>query len=89
MTVQVTVNAQRHQIIGVVDDVLKIKLHALPIEGRANQALIQYLSEVLKIPKVKLVIVQGKTSRRKVVDVLVPDIDKESIVEKVEAAFKA
>ena len=44
---------------------LKIKLTAQPIEGKANKALIEFLSKQLKIPKTSIEILKGETSKEK------------------------
>ena len=49
---------------------LKIKLKAAPIDGAANDALIELLSEYYKKPKSAFVIKTGKTSRKKIVEMI-------------------
>ncbi len=53
----------------VKDGVLKVWLTAPPVEGRANAALVEYLSKVLGVPKSSLSIVRGERGRDKVVAV--------------------
>src|SRR3569832_2438095 len=50
VTVQVTPNARKTEVVGVLGDTLKIRLQAQPIEGRANDALLAYLSAMLGVP---------------------------------------
>ena len=45
---------------------LKIQVHAPPIEGRANAALIEFLADSLGVPKSKVELVSGELSRSKV-----------------------
>lgn len=45
---------------------LKIAVHALPLEGRANQALIAFLAETFNLPKNAVELVTGELSRSKV-----------------------
>jgi uncharacterized protein (TIGR00251 family) len=45
---------------------LKIAVHAPPIEGRANQALIAFLAETFDLPKNSVELVSGELSRSKV-----------------------
>ncbi len=45
---------------------LKIAVHAPPLEGRANQALIAYLAELFSLPKNAVELVTGELSRSKV-----------------------
>jgi uncharacterized protein (TIGR00251 family) len=48
------------------DAQLKIAVHARPMEGRANDALVDYLSVVFSLPRGSIVLVSGATSRNKV-----------------------
>ena len=52
---------------GIEEDILKIKLRAQPHDGLANKELIELLSELLHIPKSRLEIAKGRTSRQKIV----------------------
>jgi uncharacterized protein len=45
---------------------LKIAVHARPIEGRANQALIAFLAETFSLPKNAVELINGELSRSKV-----------------------
>ncbi len=45
---------------------LKIQVHAPPIEGRANAALVEFLANTFSIPKSKVELVTGDSSRSKV-----------------------
>jgi len=67
VTVQVTPNARKTEVVGVLGDTLKIRLQAQPIEGRANDALLAYLSAMLGVPKTALTLLHGHTGRRKMV----------------------
>jgi len=48
---------------------LKIALAAPPVEGRANEALIAYLADVLDVPRSAVEVIAGEHSRNKVVRV--------------------
>jgi uncharacterized protein len=71
LSVQVTPNAKKSEATGIVDDVLKIRLQAQPIEGKANEALIRYLAEMLGVPRSSVQITHGLTGRRKTVELVV------------------
>ena len=58
-------NAKRNEIAGVHGEELKIRLHAPPVDGKANAALIAFLCEVLDVSKSEIEIVRGETSRSK------------------------
>ena len=54
-----------------------MKITAQPIDGKANKALIEYLSKLLKIPKSLFEIVKGETSKDK--NVLIRTRNEEDI----------
>jgi hypothetical protein len=67
--VKVQPRAKRNAIAGALGDALKIALTAPPIEGKANEACIDLLATVLKVPRSSITIAAGQTSRNKVVRV--------------------
>ena len=69
LAVRITPNARKSEVIGVLDEALKIKLQAQPIEGQANAALIAFLAKALAVPKSAVSITHGHTSKHKVVEV--------------------
>jgi uncharacterized protein (TIGR00251 family) len=68
LALQITPNARKSQIIGPLEDVLKVRLQAQPIEGKANEALIRYLAELLDVPRSRIAITHGHTNKRKIVE---------------------
>ena len=50
-------------------DALKIRLAAPPVDGKANEALVRFLADVLDLPKSAVILKSGQTSRRKVLEV--------------------
>lgn len=58
-------NASRDRIVGVHGDRLKITLRALPVEGEANHALVDFFSEHFQIPRRAIQIVSGHGHRKK------------------------
>jgi len=69
--------SSRNEIVGVQGDFLKVRVTAPPVEGMANEALIDFLSEALKISRRNLCMVSGHSSRTKVIEVR--GVDLESI----------
>ena len=68
--VKVEPRSSRRQITGVMDnEVLKVKLTAPPVDGSANEQLIELISEVTGIKKSCIKIVRGLSSKRKVVEI--------------------
>lgn len=52
-----------------LNDFIKLKIKQKPIEGKANKAIIEYLSDLLKISKSKIKIVTGEKSDIKTIQV--------------------
>ena len=57
--------SSRNEIIGKENDDIKIKLTSPPVDGKANKALVQFLSNKLGISKRDIEIVSGERSRKK------------------------
>lgn len=71
LTVQITPAAKKNEVIGLLGSELKIRLQAPPIEGKANAALVRYIAASVGVPKSRVQVVHGHTSRRKVVEISV------------------
>ncbi|HYD60678.1 MAG TPA: DUF167 domain-containing protein [Noviherbaspirillum sp.] len=72
ISVQITPNAKKSEVTGVLDDALKIRLQAQPIEGKANEALVRFLADMLGVPKSAVSITHGHTNKRKMIEVIAP-----------------
>lgn len=59
--------SSKSAVAGMYGDSLKICLAAPPVEGKANEELIKFLSKTLDVPKSAVVIVSGSTNRSKLV----------------------
>lgn len=66
INIKVIPNSSRCEIAGVIDDNLKIKLDIPPIEGKANQKCIKFLSKLLNVPKSSIEIISGERSKNKI-----------------------
>lgn len=62
-------NAPRTEIAGWLGAALKVKVHAPALEGRANDALLEFLAATLGLPRRAVTLVRGDKSRHKVVRV--------------------
>jgi len=67
--VRVHPRAKKNAITGELGDALKISLTTPPVEGRANEACIEFLAKLLKVPRSSVTIASGLTSRNKVIRV--------------------
>jgi len=65
LDIHVIPRASRTMPDGVHDGALKVRLHAPPVDGQANQALIEWLAECLGIAKRDISLLRGATARRK------------------------
>ena len=69
LKVKVVPGASRTQIAGWLGDALKIRVSAPPEKGRANAAVAAVVAEALGLPAGSAVVVAGKSSPRKQVEV--------------------
>lgn len=67
--VRVQPRASRSETCGIHGGALKVRLQAPPVDGAANEALVELVAELLRIPRRQVRIVAGATSRSKVVEV--------------------
>lgn len=67
LAVKAIPNAPRNQIVGWLGDALKVKVHAPPVEGRANEALCEFLADSLNLPSRAVTVARGDTARQKVI----------------------
>ena len=58
-------NAPRSEVVGWLGEALKVKVHAPPVEGKANEELCAFLAEKLGLPKRAVSVLRGDTSRQK------------------------
>lgn len=68
-TVRVQPRASRNTVAGVHAGALKVMLSAPPVDGAANEALIELLADALGVPRRAVRIVSGITARTKLVEV--------------------
>ena len=66
---RLTPRASKDEVLGLHDDALKIRLKAPPVDNRANEALVRFLAERLKVGRAEVAITAGWTSRTKTVRV--------------------
>jgi len=67
--VKVHPRAKKDAITGKFGDTLKVSLTTPPVEGRANDACIEFFAKLLKVPRSSVTIASGQTSRNKVIRV--------------------
>lgn len=67
--VKVHPRAKSNGIKGEVGEALKLALTSPPVEGRANEACIEFFAKLLKVPRSSVTIASGQSSRNKVIRV--------------------
>ncbi|MBZ5680004.1 MAG: DUF167 domain-containing protein [Acidobacteriia bacterium] len=67
--VKIHPRARKTAVTGEIGDALKVSLTAPPLEGRANDACIEFFAKLLKVPRSSITIASGQTSRNKVIAV--------------------
>ncbi|HLC70353.1 MAG TPA: DUF167 domain-containing protein [Patescibacteria group bacterium] len=62
--------SSKNEVVGKMSDgTLKIKLTTAPVEGKANEALVELLAEYFSTKKSKIKIVSGLTSKNKIIEI--------------------
>ena len=67
--VRVHPRATKNAITGELGEVLKVSLTTPPVEGRANEACVEFFAKLLKVPRSSITIASGLSSRNKVIRV--------------------
>ena len=69
LTVKVHPRARRSALAGRLGDAWKLSLAAPPVDGKANDECVRFLAEFARVPRSRVRIVMGLTSRVKVVEI--------------------
>jgi uncharacterized protein (TIGR00251 family) len=63
--IRVTPRASSTGIVGIRDGALLVRLHAAPVDGAANDALIELIAKTVGVPRRAVAVVSGERARRK------------------------
>lgn len=78
LSVRVVPSSSKNEIVGwMANGILKLKIAAPPVDGKANAELIAFLSKLLKRPKAEIEITNGLTSKKKTLRL---PMDQETLV---------
>ena len=69
LSVKIHPRAKRNAITGRLGDALKVSLTAPPIDGKANDACIEFFARLLQVPRSSVTIASGQSSRGKLIRV--------------------
>ncbi|MBN1547038.1 MAG: YggU family protein [Syntrophaceae bacterium] len=75
--IQVIPRSRKSEIVGILNDTLKVRLTAPPVDGKANEECVRFFSDLLNIPRNRISIISGQTSRKKTL--LISGIGKEDL----------
>ena len=81
ISLRVYPNASRNEVMGFTDGVLRVKVSAPPIKGKANKELVTFLSRLLGVGKSSVNIIKGHTTRNKVV--AIDGLSREEIMKRL------
>lgn len=82
LMVQIHPNAAYNQMVRLEDGVLHLRIAARPTEGKANQELLKFLSDILGVSKSRLTIEKGLTSKKK--RIAISGLTPEQVVRRLE-----
>lgn len=68
-------NSSKNDIV-LEEGFIKVKVTAQPIENKANKALVEFFSKTFKVPKTKIEIIKGDTSKEKTILIKTTDQNK-------------
>jgi uncharacterized protein (TIGR00251 family) len=69
LTIHVQPRAALNLVVGLHGDAVKVRLMAPPVDGAANQALVQLLSTVLGVAPARVRLTAGNVARRKIIEI--------------------
>lgn len=80
--IQAQPGAKRTEVAGLYGDCIKVRLASPPVDGKANECLIEFLAERLGVRRAEVTITRGLSSRRKSVLVTVAGFQPEALLGK-------
>ena len=69
ITLRVQPRAKVTRVVGKMENAYRLQLAAPPVDGKANDECIAFLADVAGVPKSRVRIVSGLTSRMKIVEI--------------------
>ena len=81
LAVKVHPRAKKNAITGELGDALKVSLTTPPVEGRANEACVEFFAKLLKVPRSSVTIASGQTSRNKII--CITGVSREYVIDRL------
>lgn len=82
LQIRISPNASKNEIIKS-EGIVKVKITAQPVDGKANKALVEFLSKQFKVPKTSIEIIKGETSKDKTLLIKVFEEEKVSKIKEL------
>jgi uncharacterized protein len=76
LKVRVTPNARKNAVVSWTEDEIRLKIKAPAVEGKANAALIEYLSELTDVPRANIQLKAGEKAGIKLIEIDGPAPDE-------------
>jgi len=76
LKVRVIPNARKNEVVGFTGGEIRLKIKAPAVDGKANAALIEYLSELANVPRSRIAIKAGEKARTKIIEIDGPSSDQ-------------
>lgn len=76
LSVRVQPGASADEVVGWEGELLRLRVRARAVEGRANQALVRFLATRLRLRPYQVVLLRGESSREKLLSVDLPSLDE-------------
>ena len=73
--------AKRTEVVGLYGDCMKVRLASPPVDGKANECLIEFLARRLGVKRAQITISRGMSSRRKSVFVAATGLQPAALLE--------
>ena len=69
LKLRVVPNAKRSELVGAHGDAVRVKVAAPALDGRANEALVEFIAETLNVSRREVRVVTGEKSRDKLIEI--------------------
>ena len=76
LRLRVVPNAKRSEVIGVHGDAIKVKVQAPAMDGKANDALVDFLAEKIGVSRRAVQLIAGEKSRDKTISIADLDVEE-------------
>jgi uncharacterized protein (TIGR00251 family) len=76
LRLRVVPNAKRSEVVGEHGEAIKVKVQAPAMDGKANEALLEFIAEKLGVPRRAMCLIAGEKSRDKTIAITDLDADE-------------